>query len=147
MSERFACSASSLESASEASSDALSRELAEQANRSDILAGLAIGDQPDEVADILFDLARRETRNTSERFARVLVTGLRPKLKLNKTPRRRADFRVLRSPDVPSVLLELGYMSNRDDEKLLLSEKWQEKAAAAVARAVEAFVAAPAKKP
>ena len=93
--------------------------LAERENRSDILAGLALEDQPDDVADILFDLARRETQeplgplrqDAGRRHATATCA-------LNANPWRRASFRVLKAPDVPSVLLELGYLSNTDDEKL-----------------------------
>ncbi|MYZ47185.1 N-acetylmuramoyl-L-alanine amidase [Propylenella binzhouense] len=125
---------------SEEASDALAAAVAERENKSDILAGLSIEDQPDEVATILFDLARRETKNVSVRFARVLVDDLRSDVPLNKSPWRRAAFRVLRAPDVPSVLLELGYLSNQDDEALLTSPEWREKTAERVARAIERFM-------
>ncbi len=126
---------------SEDASDALAEALAEQENRSDILAGLSIEDQPDDVADILFDLARRETKNLSVRFAKSLVSDMRGgDVALNSNPWRRAAFRVLKAPDVPSVLLELGYLSNPDDEKLFKSDKWPGTEAKAVARAIEAFL-------
>jgi N-acetylmuramoyl-L-alanine amidase len=125
---------------SEDASDSLSEALAEQENRSDILAGLALEDQPDDVADILFDLARRETKDLSARFAKELVDGLRGEVALNSNPWRRAAFRVLKAPDVPSVLLELGFLSNADDEKLFGSEGWPEGEADAVARAIEGFL-------
>ena len=129
---------------SDDASDALAAAVAERENRSDILAGLAIQDQPDDVANILFDLARRETKNLSVRFARALVGELETFLPLNKSPWRRAAFRVLKAPDVPSVLLELGYLSNRDDEELLTSVEWRRKGADRIARSIEAFMAGPA---
>lgn len=124
---------------SDDASDELARALAERENRSDILAGLALEDAPDDVADILFDLARRETRNLSVRFAKTLVDDLRGEVALNSNPWRRASFRVLKAPEVPSVLLELGYLSNPDDEKLFLSDEWPANEAHTVARAIEAF--------
>jgi N-acetylmuramoyl-L-alanine amidase len=126
---------------SETASDALAATLAEEENRSDLLAGLELDHQPDEVANILFDLARRETRNLSVRFARTLVEDLGPVLRFHKTPWRRASLKVLKAPDVPSVLLEIGFLSNAEDAKLLQSEAWREKSSAGLARAVEQFVA------
>jgi len=128
---------------SEEASDVLAAGLAARENRTDILAGLALEDQPDEVANILFDLARRETRNLSMRFASNLVSDLGAAMTLNKKPRRGAAFRVLKAPDVPSVLLELGYLSNELDEKLLKSEEWQERATHAVAQSVEKYLSLP----
>jgi N-acetylmuramoyl-L-alanine amidase len=125
---------------SEDASDALAEALAERENRSDILAGLSLDDQPDDVADILFDLARRETKNFSVRFAKSLVEDMRGEVKLNTNPWRRASFKVLKAPEVPSVLLELGYLSNPDDEALFKSEKWPAVEARSVARAVEEFL-------
>ncbi len=125
---------------SDDASDALAQALAEHENRSDILAGLALEDQPDDVADILFDLARRETRNLSVRFAKSLVADMRGEVALNSNPWRRASFRVLKAPEVPSVLLELGYLSNTDDEKLFSSDDWPANEAKTVARAIEAFL-------
>jgi N-acetylmuramoyl-L-alanine amidase len=124
---------------SDDASDALAAALAEKENRSDILAGLALEDQPDDVADILFDFARRETRNLSVRFAKTLVNDLRGGVALNGNPWRRAAFMVLKAPEVPSVLLELGYLSNKDDEKRFKSKGWPADEAEKVARAIEAF--------
>jgi N-acetylmuramoyl-L-alanine amidase len=124
---------------SDDASDALAAALAERENRSDVLAGLALEDQPDDVADILFDLARRETRNLSDRFAKALVDDMRGGVALNGNPWRKASFLVLKAPEIPSVLLELGYLSNKDDEKLFKSETWAASEAEKVARAIEAF--------
>jgi len=124
---------------SEDASDALAAAVAAQENRSDILAGLALNDQPDDVADILFDLARRETKNLSIRFASALVDDIGGTMPLNSNPWRRAAFRVLMAPDVPSVLLELGYLSNPEDEALFRSEDWPKREAETVARAIEDF--------
>ena len=124
---------------SEDASDALAAALAERENRSDILAGLSLEAQPDDVADILIDLARRETRNLSVRFAQELVEDMEGTFPLNVNPSRRASFRVLKAPEVPSVLLELGYLSNADDEALFRSDAWPQKEARTVAEAIETF--------
>jgi N-acetylmuramoyl-L-alanine amidase len=124
---------------SDDASDELAAALAERENRSDVLAGLALEDEPDDVADILFDLARRETKNLSDRFAKTLVNDMRGGVALNGNPWRRAAFMVLKAPEVPSVLLELGYLSNKDDEKLFKSDDWPAGEAEKVARAIEVF--------
>lgn len=127
---------------SKKASDQVAARLAQRENRSDFLAGLKIENQPTEVADILIDLARRETNRQSARFAGQLVSELKQAVMLNKSPRRGGAFQVLMAPDVPSVLLELGYLSNEADERLLRSRTWQEGAVAAAAEAVERFLAA-----
>lgn len=126
---------------SKKASDQVAARLAQRENRSDLEAGLRIEDQPTEVADILIDLARRETSRRSARFAGRLVSDLQQSVMLNKTPRRGGAFQVLMAPEVPSVLLELGYLSNESDEQLLRSNTWQAMAVAAVADAIEKFFA------
>jgi N-acetylmuramoyl-L-alanine amidase len=123
----------------ETASDELSKALADKENRSDTIAGVELTDKPDDVADILIDLARRETKNLSISFARRLLGDIKPAMKLNKNPRRSADFRVLKAPDVPSVLVELGYLSNSGDEKLLGSPEWRSKVADRFAKSIESF--------
>lgn len=124
---------------SENASDEAAEALAEKENRSDAIAGVELEGKSDEVADILIDLARRETKNISLAFSRTLLGKIDDTMRLNKNPQRSAGFKVLTAPDVPSVLVELGYLSNAADEQLLLSESWREKAAARFALAVEAF--------
>jgi N-acetylmuramoyl-L-alanine amidase len=124
---------------SEKASDADAARLAEKENAADFIGGVDLGEDTGEVADILLDLALRETKNHSIFFARRVVKALGPVAPLNRRPMRSAGFKVLRAPDVPSVLLELGYLSNRHDENNLTSAKWREKAAAAVVRAIDAF--------
>jgi N-acetylmuramoyl-L-alanine amidase len=124
---------------SDDASDALAAALAARENRSDILAGLALEDQPDDVADILFDLALRESKNLAIRFAKTLVDDMGETFPLNSNPWRRAAFRVLKAPDVPSVLLELGYLSNKEDEALFRGPKWPVVEATTVARTIEEF--------
>ncbi len=111
-----------------------SARLAESENRADAIAGLDLSAEPDDVADILIDLARRETKTFSMQFARGLVTEMRNATRLHKDPLRSAGFRVLKAPDVPSVLVELGYVSNRGDLKSLTSEAWRNRTAASIAQ-------------
>ncbi len=126
---------------SDAASDREAAMIAAHENRSDTLAGLDVAAAPDAVADILIDLVRRETRTFSAHFAQAAVSELTEAVKLNKNPQRAAGFHVLRAYDVPSVLIELGYMSNADDEALLTSPKWRSRTADALSRAVTAYFA------
>ncbi len=124
---------------SEEASDEQARLLAAKENSADLIAGMQLDDTQDEVSLILLDLMRRETKNYSIAFGRTMLTKLEGHMALNKKPMRSADFRVLRAPDIPSVLLELGYLTNPKDEDLLKSAEWREKVAERLARAVEAF--------
>lgn len=124
---------------SDRASDDLAEELAERENMSDVIAGVELEAEPTDVTDILLDLARRETRNFSVYFARTLVTELKSAVRLINNPHRSAGFRVLKAADVPSVLVELGYLSNEHDEKLLISEEWRERMANAMVDAIDNF--------
>ncbi|MEP3278678.1 MAG: N-acetylmuramoyl-L-alanine amidase [Stappiaceae bacterium] len=124
---------------SETASDDVARALAEKENKSDLIAGIDLEKEPDDVSDILIDLARRETRNFSALYSRLLVKEMSGASKMIKNPRRSAGFIVLKAPDIPSVLVELGYLSNKLDEKLLISEEWQARAAEAVLSSVNNF--------
>jgi N-acetylmuramoyl-L-alanine amidase len=125
---------------SEKASDAEAAALAEKENAADFIGGIDLGEDLDEeVSGILMDLALRETKNHSIYFARRVVKSLGPVTPLNRRPMRSAGFKVLKAPDVPSVLLELGYLSNRHDEKNLVSGKWRHQAANAVSEAIDAF--------
>lgn len=125
---------------SEEASDKMAEEMAALENRSDILAGIDIdGEDSDEVKDILLDLTKRETRNFGVSFARNLVKEMGKATTMFKIPHKQASFKVLEAPDVPSALIELGYLSNKGDEQLLVSEEWQNKAADAVTSAIETY--------
>ncbi|ODA68832.1 N-acetylmuramoyl-L-alanine amidase AmiA precursor [Methyloligella halotolerans] len=125
---------------SENGSDAEARALAAKENLADAVGGYELPQEPDEIlANILIDLAQRETQNRSMVFAGAILSTLEGRVKLHSSKPKSASFRVLKSPDVPSVLLELGYLSDTDDEKLLLSESWREKTAQAVSHAVESY--------
>ena len=126
---------------SEDASDAEAARLAEAENRADAIAGVDLTAEPDDVANILVDLAQRETKTYSAQFAKTLVGELKTAAKLHKHPMRSAGFKVLKAPDVPSVLVELGYMSTKDDLKQLTSTAWQAKTAVAVGQAIDTFFA------
>lgn len=124
---------------SERATDAEAARLAAKENQADAVAGLDSSEDVQDVAGILMDLAKRETRTFSSVFARNLVEKLGGSVKMHKVPLRSAGFRVLSAPDVPSVLIELGYMSSPKDAELLNSVEWRVKAVAAVAEAVDAY--------
>ncbi len=124
---------------SDKASDKMAQQLAASENRSDLIAGLSLEDEPDGVADILIDLTRRETHLFSAGMARSVVDSFEGNIKLINNPIRSAGFRVLRAHDVPSVLVELGYLSNVEDEKLLRDPKWREKTAVLLASAIDSF--------
>ncbi len=124
---------------SEKSSDAEAAALAAKENRADLIAGVDLANETDEVANILIDLAQRETMNLSARFANVLIEEMRKEIKLLRKSHRYAGFAVLKAPDVPSVLIEVGYLSNRIDEGLLRKVSHRRKLARGVVRAVDRF--------
>jgi N-acetylmuramoyl-L-alanine amidase len=126
---------------SEHASDAEAASLAEKENKSDIIAGVDLSSEPNDVASILIDLAQRETKTFSVQFARTLVNDIKPTAPMHLRPVKSAGFIVLKAPDVPSVLVELGYMSTRRDLKNLVSPAWRTRTAAAMARAVDDFFA------
>ena len=126
---------------SDRASDAAAARLAESENGADAIAGLDLSAEPDDVADILFDLARRETKTFSVQFARGLIHEMRHATRMHKDPLKFAGFRVLKAPDVPSVLVELGYVSNRGDLKSLTSEAWRNRTAASIAKAIDTYFA------
>ncbi|WP_234902493.1 N-acetylmuramoyl-L-alanine amidase [Agrobacterium larrymoorei] len=124
---------------SDRASDRMAQDLAERENLSDQVAGVAVTNTQPEVADILLDLTRRETLAFSVTLAENIVSSFEGQVGLINNPHRYAGFQVLRAHDVPSVLLELGFLSNPDDEKLLLDEKWREKVADRLAAAVTRY--------
>ena len=126
---------------SDTATDSEAAGLAEKENRADIIAGVDLKAEPDDVAGILLDLAERETKGFSLQFAHKLVSNLRSATVLHKKPLKSAGFRVLRAPDVPSVLVELGYVSNRADLKSLLSETWRDRTAASMVQTIDSFFA------
>ena len=122
-------------------SDAEAERLADAENKSDAIGGVNLADEPTEVADILIDLVQRETRTFSNRFARTLMGEMKNTVRMHKHPLKSAGFRVLKAPDVPSVLVELGYVSNKGDLEHLVSEDWRNKTVGSMAQAIDAFFA------
>jgi N-acetylmuramoyl-L-alanine amidase len=120
-------------------SDPEAARLADAENRSDVISGVDLSVEPDDIADILIDLAQRETKTFSLQFAHGLVRDLKSAAKLHKNPLKSAGFRVLRAPDVPSVLLELGYVSNKQDLKQIMSDTWRARTGDAIVQAVNAY--------
>jgi N-acetylmuramoyl-L-alanine amidase len=112
---------------SDRASDRMAENLAARENLSDQIAGIRLKDEPPEVADILLDLTRRETQTFSVTLAQNVLSSFEGQVGLINNAHRYAGFQVLRAPDIPSVLLELGFLSNADDEKLLLDQEWRQK--------------------
>ncbi len=126
-------------------SDEASAKLAERHGRADLLAGVDLSKQDDVVAAVLMDMARRETQPRSEALAADLVAGLGATgADLYKHPHQHADFSVLKSADIPSVLIELGFLSSARDRKNLASPAWRAQAARGIAEALETWAGADA---
>jgi N-acetylmuramoyl-L-alanine amidase len=126
---------------SETASDAEAARLAESENKADAVAGLDLTEEPEHVADILIDLAQRETKTFTHQFARGLIKQMRSAAKMHRNPLRSAGFKVLKAPDVPSVLVELGYVSSPEDLKLMTSDAWRRRTSDAIIAAVNTFFA------
>ncbi len=126
--------------ASDKASDTMAASLANTENESDALAGVDVNaaDSSD-VMSILNDLTLRETRNFGVVFARNLVKELGKTTRLFKVPHQEAAFKVLEAPDVPSALVELGYLSNPNDAKLMVTQAWQDKTAESIVKAVDDY--------
>jgi N-acetylmuramoyl-L-alanine amidase len=124
---------------SEKASDAEAAALATKENKSDVIAGIDLSNENEVVTNILIDLAQRETKNLSARFAALLVDELKRDTPLLRNTHRFAGFAVLKAPDVPSVLIELGYLSSDEDEAQLRSAKHRAKLGTAIVRAVDGF--------
>lgn len=121
--------------------DAESAQLAAKENLADQIAGVEAIIETDNVVGILAELTRRETQILSRVFAERTIDTLRSHIALNRNPHRSARFWVLKAPDVPSILLELGYLSSEQDVALLISQEWQDKTASALLSALDRFFA------
>ena len=126
---------------SDRASDAEAERLAESENKADAIGGVNLTEEPTEVADILIDLAQRETRTFSNRFARTLMGEMKSTVRMHRNPLKSAGFKVLKAPDVPSALIELGYVSNKEDLKHLVSDSWRSRTIGSVAQAIDTFLA------
>jgi N-acetylmuramoyl-L-alanine amidase len=126
---------------SERPSDAEAAALAARENLADTVSGIVEPNVQEDVSSILADLMRRETKTFSHAFAEHLVTAMTGRISLNTKPHRFARFRVLMAHDIPSVLVELGYLTNEADTADLSDPGWRDKAIAAIVDAVGAFFA------
>jgi N-acetylmuramoyl-L-alanine amidase len=124
---------------SERASDVRAARLAATENQADIIAGLDLSSEPKDIAGILIDLARRETKTFSVQFAQTLVGTMRSAARLHQHPLKSAAFVVLKSPDIPSVLVELGFVTNKTDIKSLTSQEWRERTADSMVEAVDTY--------
>ena len=124
---------------SEKASDKEAADLARKENKADIIAGANLSDNSPVVSDILISLAQRDTMNSSSIFAAALVKQMRKVTKTLSNAHRFAGFAVLKSPDIPSILIEMGFLSNRADEKALLNPRYRELLAQSIGRAVDDY--------
>ncbi|PWJ22544.1 N-acetylmuramoyl-L-alanine amidase family protein [Jannaschia seohaensis] len=125
---------------SDEASDTVSAELAARLGRDDLVVGLELQDPGDEVARVLLDLARTETDPRADMLARQMVAEMNAAgIRLHKRPRLEAGFTVLKAPDIPSVLVELGFLSSQADRRNLRNPRWRSRMAQAIATAIEAW--------
>ena len=124
---------------SEKASDAASAALAARENHADVIGGINLGTQSREVSDILIDLARRQTNNLSIGLAQELVTKLGTEVRMMDHSHRSAGFAVLKAPDIPSALVELGCLSNREEDRMLRTPAYRKKLATGIVDSVEAY--------
>ncbi|NQW01306.1 MAG: N-acetylmuramoyl-L-alanine amidase [Rhodospirillales bacterium] len=124
---------------SEKASDKEAQALADKENKSDLIAGLDLSHESQEVAHILIDLAQRESMNQSARFATQLVKDLKRRTRLLRNTHRFAGFAVLKAPDIPSVLIEMGFLSNRNDERLLQTDAYRKKFSTGIVDAIQTY--------
>jgi N-acetylmuramoyl-L-alanine amidase len=122
---------------SSVASDAVAARLAARENKADIIGGLNLGLEAPEVGDVMIELSRRATTNVSVGFAEMLQEELSSRIRFRSQFHHFAGFRVLKAPDVPSVLLETGYVSNGEDAEFLFSRAGQQRVADGIARAIE----------
>jgi len=124
---------------SEHASDAEAAALAQRENKADLIAGIDLSRHTPEVSNILLDLARRQTNNLSIVLARKLVAELGRQVRLLNNSHRAAGFAVLKAPDIPSALVELGCLSNKEEERLLRLAAYQKKLATGIVRSVNDY--------
>ncbi|MDG1708186.1 MAG: N-acetylmuramoyl-L-alanine amidase [Emcibacteraceae bacterium] len=123
----------------ENASDREAAKLAARENKSDVIAGVDLQDEPDIVQNILIDLVKQETMNLSNRFAKELSVELKKAIRVRKRSTRSAGFAVLKGIDVPSVLIEMGYLTNRTDAKLLMQKETHDKIGNAILKATDKY--------
>ena len=129
----------SLYTLSERASDKEAEALARRENRSDFLGNVDLSSENSEVTNILIDLTKRETLNQSSHLVNFLIKDIKNEMNLLKRAHRFAGFTVLKSLDIPSVLIEMGYLSNKEDSKLLVSNNYQKKITSNIVKAVKNY--------
>jgi N-acetylmuramoyl-L-alanine amidase len=122
---------------SENASDKEAAALAQKENKEGIISGVDMESKEFDLAELFIDLAQRDTKNLSASLAESILANVKTEAKLLHNPHRFAGFRVLTGADIPSVLIELGYLSNKKEEKLLTSEKYKNKLAKAIVKAID----------
>lgn len=131
---------SSIYTLSKQASDKQTAALAEKENKADLIAGIDLSVEDEQVANILFDFARTETMNESKFFANTLVEKMQGSgLKLLPNPHRYAGFAVLKAPDIPSILIEAGFMSNKKEVDRLSKPEHRKKIARSIRVGIDAF--------
>ncbi len=136
---RAAVRGASVYTLSEQASDKEAAALAARENKADVIAGIDLSEQTAVVSKILIDLAQRETMNQSKQFANMLVKEMATVGRVLRNSHRSVGFAVLKSPIVPSVLVEVGYLSNKTEERLLRSAPYRRKVADAMVRAIDDY--------
>ena len=126
---------------SERASDAEAAALAERENKADIILGMDLSDVDPLAGNVLLDLAKTDTMNKSAQYAKHVVREMKKTVQLVPNAHRMAGFVVLKSPNIPSVLVELGYLSNRTEDKNLQKKSYRRDLAEALVRAVKAYFA------
>ena len=127
---------------SEDASDAASAALAERHDRDDLLAGVDLTEQDDLVAAVLMDMARTETEPRTARLSQAFEVAIKAAgLKMHRRPQQKSGFSVLKSPDIPSVLVELGFLSSARDLARLTDPDWRARMAAALRDGLTAWAA------
>lgn len=124
---------------SEKASDKEAEALAAKENKADVIGGMDLSDTSQDVADILIDLAERETRGKSAQFAKLVTHSLAKQIHLLSNTHRYAGFAVLKAPDIPSILVEVGFLSSPQEEKQLESESYRKKVVTGIANAVDGY--------
>jgi N-acetylmuramoyl-L-alanine amidase len=125
----------------ERAADILDKVLAEGETRADVVAGYVPADAKPAVVGILVDLMRRQVRQQAYLAAADIVKAMEPSVTLRRFPVRQADFFVLQAPEIPSMLIELGFMSNAADIENLESQKWRDRVVDAISKGVEGYFA------
>lgn len=129
----------SIYTVSEEASDAEAEALAAQENQSDVLGGIDLAHEDKIVADILIDLATRETRDKADILAETILKSMDAKIPLITRPHRFAGFRVLKAPDIPSVLIEVGFLTNSRDERRILTREYRDKVIRSIIRGLDTY--------